>query len=193
MKVLMIDNFDSFTYNLVDELEKLDCDVSIYRNNIAMEQMDEIIAKNDYKLIVISPGPSNPKNAGICMDLIKTYYQQIPIFGVCLGFQCIVEAFGGVVSVCHETVHGKSSIIKHNNQNIFQQLPNPIHVGRYHSLFASQVPEDFEVAAWYETIPMAIYHKQYQLSGVQFHPESILTASGSALINNLLRRIDHVG
>src|SRR6056297_3136081 len=91
MKVLMIDNFDSFTYNLVDELEKLDCDVSIYRNNIAMEQMDEIIAKNDYKLIVISPGPSNPKNAGICMDLIKTYYQQIPIFGVCLGFQCIVE------------------------------------------------------------------------------------------------------
>ncbi len=193
MKVLMIDNFDSFTYNLVDELEKLDCEVSIYRNNITMEFLDDIITKNDYKLIVISPGPSSPKNSGICMDIIKKYHSEIPIFGVCLGFQCIVEAFGGVVSVCHETVHGKSSIIRHNDQNIFHQLPNPIHVGRYHSLFASQVPEDFEVAAWYDNIPMAIYHKEYQLSGVQFHPESILTATGSALINNLLRRIDNVG
>jgi len=191
MKVLMIDNFDSFTYNLVDEIEKLDCEVSIYRNNISMEELDKVVSKNNFKLIVISPGPSNPSNAGICKDVIRKYHQEIPIFGVCLGFQCIVEEFGGKVSRCPEVLHGKSSIIKHNNQNIFEGLPNPIHIGRYHSLSAEIVPEGFVIAAAHNDIPMAIYHEKYEISGVQFHPESILTSSGSLLIRNLLRRVSN--
>ena len=187
MNVLMIDNFDSFTYNLVDEMEKLDCNVTVYRNNISMEAIDKIIAENDFQLLVISPGPSSPKNAGICMPLIEKYYKDIPVFGVCLGFQCIVEVFGGEVTRCPEVFHGKSSIVPHNNKNLFENIHNPIHIGRYHSLYASKVPENFVVAAAHNDIPMAIYHEKYNITGVQFHPESILTSSGSQIIKNILR------
>ncbi|MBN2280860.1 MAG: aminodeoxychorismate/anthranilate synthase component II [Candidatus Marinimicrobia bacterium] len=193
MNILMIDNFDSFTYNLVDEIEKIGCDVSIYRNNISMKEIEKVITETDFKLIVISPGPSNPSNAGICKAVIRKYHRDIAVFGVCLGFQCIVEEFGGKVSRCYEVLHGKSSIITHNNQNIFKGLPNPIHVGRYHSLYAESIPKGFIVAANHRDIPMAIYHEKYNISGVQFHPESILTASGNSLINNLIRRIKDVG
>lgn len=187
MNVLMIDNFDSFTYNLVDEIEKLDCNVSVYRNNIEMEALDKLIAKNNFGLIVISPGPSSPKNSGICIPLIKKYYKYIPLFGVCLGFQCIVEAFGGEVNKCAEVFHGKSSIVEHNSKNLFENIQSPIHIGRYHSLYANKVPEGFIVASQHNDIPMAIYHEKYNISGLQFHPESILTSSGSEIIKNVLR------
>jgi anthranilate synthase component 2 len=189
MRVLMIDNFDSFTYNLVDELEKQNCDVSVYRNNINLPEMDKIIAEEKFQLLVISPGPSNPKNSGICLPLIQKYSSTLPIFGVCLGFQCIIEAFGGKIQRCPEVYHGKSSIIHHNGKNLFSGLQTPIHVGRYHSLYASEVPQDFIIAAEYNQIPMAVYHKKLPLSGVQFHPESVLTASGNRIINNILRSI----
>lgn len=187
MNVLLIDNFDSFTYNLVDEFEKRDCKVIVYRNNAPLEKISEVAEENKIALIVISPGPSNPQNAGICIPVIKEFAGKIPIFGVCLGHQCIIEAFGGTVGRAKQIVHGKSSKIKHDGKTIFASLENPFLAGRYHSLAGTKIPECLEVSA---SSPdgevMAARHKQFLIEGVQFHPESILTTMGGKIIENMI-------
>jgi len=190
MEVIMIDNFDSFTHNLVDEFEKRGCKVHVYRNNIGMENFNKLVGKIKPKLIVISPGPSTPKDAGISIDTIKAYAGKIPIFGVCLGHQGIVEAFGGVVDRAPEVLHGKPSKVNHDNETIFKGLENPLQVGRYHSLAGLEIPEELEVSARSESnVIMGVRHKKHFVEGVQFHPESILTPSGGLIIENLLAMI----
>lgn len=190
MNVIMIDNFDSFTYNLVDEFEKRNCRVLVYRNNIGMKNFRELMSKSKPKLIVISPGPSSPKDAGISIDVIKEYSGKIPIFGVCLGHQCIIEAFNGVVGRAPEVCHGKPSRVTHDSQTIYKNLGNPMQVGRYHSLAGIRIPEELSVTAKTDTgIVMGVRHKKYPVEGVQFHPESILTPSGGLIIENLLGQI----
>ncbi|MCK5176225.1 MAG: gamma-glutamyl-gamma-aminobutyrate hydrolase family protein, partial [Candidatus Aenigmarchaeota archaeon] len=144
-RIILIDNFDSFTYNLADEFKKRDIDVITYRNNVDIDLIEKAIDKFDAKLIVISPGPGNPKSAGITIPLIKKHHMQIPIFGVCLGHQAIAEAFGGKINRAEDIVHGKSSVISHDGKTIFQDVENPMQVGRYHSLCASDLPECLEV------------------------------------------------
>jgi anthranilate synthase component 2 len=188
MNIFFIDNFDSFIYNLVDEFKKRKCDVLVYRNNTDIKLIDKVVKDFKPNLIVISPGPSHPRNAGICIKLIKNYFDKLPIFGICLGHQCIVEALGGKVERCPETIHGKPSQIMHDGAGIFSLIENPFQAGRYHSLYGEAIPEELEVSA--ETadrhIVMAVKHKKYNLFGVQFHPESILTPVGGKIIDNLL-------
>jgi anthranilate synthase/aminodeoxychorismate synthase-like glutamine amidotransferase len=188
-KILFIDNFDSFTYNLVDEFEKRNCTVKVYRNNIKLDSIEKIITEFKPNLLVISPGPSAPKDAGICLELIKKYSGILPIFGVCLGHQCIVEAFNGKVGRCPETLHGKPSLVEHNSKDIFQNIENPFQVGRYHSLHAESLPQSLETTAKTNDIVMAVKHKEHNTFGVQFHPESILTPAGRIIIDNILNLI----
>ncbi|MAE43212.1 anthranilate/aminodeoxychorismate synthase component II [Candidatus Woesearchaeota archaeon] len=187
MDIIMIDNFDSFTYNLVDEFEKRKCKVFVYRNNIEFKEFQKIADKIKPGLIVISPGPSSPKNAGISIKVIKHYAGKIPIFGVCLGHQCTIEAFGGVVDKAKEIYHGKPSRIIHDKKTIYNNLPNPLQVGRYHSLAGLNVPDELIVSAKTDNnIVMGVRHKKFFVEGVQFHPESILTSQGGLIIENLL-------
>ena len=187
MPILLIDNFDSFTYNLVDEFEKRNCIVKVYRNDYLMEEMDKIIVDFKPKLIVVSPGPSSPKEAGISMGIIKNYSGKIPIFGVCLGHQCAIESFGGIVSRAKEIVHGKSDLITHDGKGIFEGLENPLSVGRYHSLAGTKIPDCLEVTARSKDGEvMGIKHKEFFVVGVQFHPESILTTLGGKIIENII-------
>ena len=190
MKAIIIDNFDSFTHNLADEFEKRDCKVFVYRNNVGMENFDKIVSEIKPKLIVISPGPSAPKDAGISLNAIKKYAGKIPLFGVCLGHQCIVEAFGGVVDRCKEVLHGKPSKVTHDKKTIYKNIENPLQVGRYHSLAGIKIPKEIEVSAKSDTgVVMGVRHKKYFVEGVQFHPESILTPSGGLIIENLLSMV----
>ena len=190
MNILMIDNFDSFTYNLVDEFEKRNCKVFVYRNNIDFRDFDKIVKNIKPKLIVISPGPSAPKDAGISIDMVKHYAGKIPIFGVCLGHQCIIEAFGGIVDRASKVFRGRSSKVIHDKKTIYRNLPNPIQVGRYHSLAGLKIPDELIVNAKSDTnVVMGVRHKKFFVEGVQFHPESILTPSGGLIIENLLGEI----
>ena len=187
MNILMIDNFDSFTFNLVDEFEKRNCKVFVYRNSISLESFSKIANKIRPKLIVVSPGPSAPKDAGISVEAIRSYAGRIPVFGVCLGHQAIIEAFGGVVGNAPEVLHGKPSKIIHDNKTIYKNLSNPLQVGRYHSLAGLQIPEDIIVTAKTDSdVVMGVRHKKFPVEGVQFHPESILTPDGGLMIENLL-------
>ncbi|MEK6946274.1 MAG: aminodeoxychorismate/anthranilate synthase component II [Nanoarchaeota archaeon] len=192
MNILMIDNFDSFTFNLVDEFEKRNCKVFVYRNNISLNNFKSIVEEIKPKLIVISPGPSTPKDAGISIDVIKNYSGKIPIFGVCLGHQAIVEAFGGIVGKAPEVFHGKPSKISHDKKSIYKNLSNPIQVGRYHSLCGLKIPNELEIASRTNNgIVMGVRHNKFFVEGVQFHPESILTPDGGIMIENLLEELKH--
>jgi anthranilate synthase component 2 len=188
--LLMIDNYDSFTYNLFQYFSELGEKVMVLRNN--KTTIDEIeTLKPDW--IVISPGPSTPQNAGISNDVIKHFSPKISMLGVCLGHQCIGYAFGGVVGQAPVIMHGKSSLIHHNEQGVFKGLNNPFSAIRYHSLEVKRttLPDCFEVTAWTDdgTI-MGIRHKQYPLQGVQFHPESFMTQNGKELLSNFLKGVN---
>ena len=190
MNILMIDNFDSFTFNLVDEFEKRNCRVFVYRNNISMDDFGHIARKIEPKLIVISPGPSTPRDAGISIAAIKKYSGKIPIFGVCLGHQAIIEAFGGKVDKAPEVFHGKPSKIIHDKKSIYKKLGNPLQVARYHSLCGLRIPKQLEVTSRTSNgIVMGVRHKKLFVEGVQFHPESILTPDGGIMIENLLEEL----
>ncbi len=187
MNVLFIDNFDSFTFNLVDEFEKRNCNVFVYRNDISMEKIDLIIKNENINLIVISPGPSAPKDAGNSINIIQKYGGIIPIFGVCLGHQCMIEAFGGIVSGAKEIIHGKPFLVNHDKKTIYNNLPNPFRVGRYHSLAGIRIPDCLEITS--KTLDgevMGVRHKEFFIEGVQFHPESILTTVGGKIIENII-------
>jgi len=191
--LLMIDNYDSFTYNLVQYFGELGADVQVHRNDKIT--IAEIAALNPDK-IVISPGPCTPNEAGISLDVIQHFAGKKPMLGVCLGHQSIGQAFGGEIVHANEIMHGKTSPVFHNNNSIFSELSNPFEATRYHSLVINKatLPDCFEVTAWTQNEDgsideiMGVQHKTLPIEGVQFHPESILTEQGHALLKNFLDR-----
>ncbi len=191
--LLMIDNYDSFTYNLVQYFGELGTDVQVHRND--QITLDEAVALNPER-IVISPGPCTPNEAGISLEMIKHFAGKVPLLGVCLGHQSIGQAFGGNVVHAGEIMHGKTSMMHHKNKGVFAGLDNPFEATRYHSLVIEKdsLPDCLEVTAWTETENgdldeiMGVRHKELDVEGVQFHPESILTQHGHDLLKNFLQR-----
>ena len=187
MNVLFIDNFDSFTYNLVDEFRKRGADVRVWRNNVtARDALAEIVDLTPPRLIVLSPGPSTPAEAGCCIELIRLAAGKVPLFGVCLGHQAIVEAFGRKVSRAERAMHGKTSMLEHDGTTLFRDLPSPMRVGRYHSLVAGTLPDSLRETARAGNYVMAVEHKELPILGVQFHPESILTPEGGLILDRVV-------
>ena len=188
-RILLIDNYDSFTYNLVQAFQVENAEVLVYRNDeIDIQSISEINPTH----IVISPGPGNPKNAGISIEVIESFYQTIHILGVCLGHQCLVEFFVGKIIRAEKLMHGKTSQIEHDNHTIFRNMPIPFTAGRYHSLSADKnsMPRQLLVSAkTNEGEIMGVRHESFPIEGVQFHPESILTPEGPRLLRNFLRHV----
>ena len=185
--VLFVDNFDSFTFNLVDELSRRDADVQVWRNDIAASDALRIAeALAPPRLVVVSPGPGKPSDAGCCIELIQKA-GDIPLFGVCLGHQAIVEAFGGQVGYAGEVVHGKAAKVSHDGTGLFRGLTSPMFAARYHSLAAARLPASLRATAHVGELVMAVEHQQRPVAGVQFHPESILTPRGGVIIDNVVR------
>ncbi|MFD1349401.1 anthranilate synthase component II [Oceanobacillus caeni] len=186
--ILLMDNYDSFTYNLYQYFCEADVEVNVVRNDVIT--VNEIEKMNP-EAIVISPGPGLPKQTGNCIEIIQHFYKQIPILGICLGHQAITEAFGGSLRQAKEIKHGKTSLVTHNGKGIFNQLPNPLEVMRYHSYVSNELPDELEVvsASMEDDEIMAIRHKEYPVFGVQFHPESIGTTTGKTMILNFLKEI----
>jgi anthranilate synthase/aminodeoxychorismate synthase-like glutamine amidotransferase len=186
-RLLLIDNYDSFTYNLVQAFLVLGADVQVIRNDeITVEQAKQM----DITHLCISPGPGTPREAGVSMDMIRAFTGRLPIFGVCLGHQAIVEVFGGDVVRAPRLMHGKTSFIKHDGRTLFEGLDQPVEMGRYHSLIAApdSMPEVLEVSGMTpEGEIMAARHRKYVIEGVQFHPESVLSPQGPRLMGNFLR------
>lgn len=189
--LLMIDNYDSFTYNLVQYFGELGENVQIYRNDkISIAEIETLAPER----IVISPGPCTPNEAGISIQLVEHFKDKLPLLGVCLGHQSIGQAFGGTIIPAKQIMHGKTSKIYHNNEDIFANIELPFTATRYHSLVIEQktLPDCFDVIAWTQNVAgemeeiMAIRHKQYAITGVQFHPESIMTSHGYELLKNFL-------
>ncbi|MBZ4683615.1 MAG: anthranilate synthase [Fusobacteriales bacterium] len=184
--IVLIDNYDSFTYNLYQYLGTFEEDIKVIRNDEMT--VEEVKALNPDR-IVLSPGPKTPKEAGICVELIQKLYKDIPILGICLGHQSIGEAFGATVSYAKAIYHGKSSMIKHDGKGIFNGITNPTQVARYHSLaiIEGTLNDDFEITAKTDDGEiMGIRHKEYKLIGLQFHPESIYTPEGLKMIENFI-------
>ena len=193
--ILMIDNYDSFTYNIVQYFGELQQDISVWRNDeISIEQIKALAPD----AIVIGPGPCTPDSAGISLELINTFKGKIPILGICLGHQAIGQAFGSKIVKAGEVMHGRLSAIYHDGQGVFSNLPNPAQFTRYHSLVIdkSSLPAGFEITAWTQHSDgsmeeiMAIRHRDFAIEGVQFHPESILSEAGYHLLNNFLQTHD---
>jgi anthranilate synthase/aminodeoxychorismate synthase-like glutamine amidotransferase len=188
--ILMIDNYDSFTYNLVQYLGQLGEEVAVHRNDAIT--LDEIAAMNP-EAIFVSPGPCSPEQAGISIDVVRRFHRSVPLMGVCLGHQAIGQAFGGRVIRAGRIMHGKTSPILNDGRTIFQGLPNPFPAGRYHSLIVERetLPDCLEVSAETEEGEiMGLRHREWPVEGIQFHPESILTPSGKRIIRNFLKLID---
>ncbi|GIW46690.1 MAG: glutamine amidotransferase [Deltaproteobacteria bacterium] len=185
--ILVIDNYDSFTYNLVHYLGEMGEEIQVFRNDkITLEE----IGRMSPEMIVISPGPCTPKEAGISVEVIREFGGKIPILGVCLGHQSIGYAFGGKIVRAKRLLHGKTSLIYHDGKGIYSGLPNPFEATRYHSLLVDRdsLPHELEITAWTdEDEIMGIRHREYPIEGVQFHPESILTKHGKDLLKNFLR------
>ena len=191
--LLMIDNYDSFTYNLVQYLGELGADVRVYRNDrISLQEIEDLQPEK----IVISPGPCTPNEAGVSIDTIRQFAGRVPILGVCLGHQSIGQAFGGHIGHARAIMHGKTSMMHHSNAGVFKGLPNPFEATRYHSLVIEpdSLPDCLEVTAWTADDSgavdeiMGVRHKTMAVEGVQFHPESILTRSGHDLLRNFLEQ-----
>jgi anthranilate synthase/aminodeoxychorismate synthase-like glutamine amidotransferase len=185
MSTLVIDNYDSFTYNLVQYLGELGEDLDVVRNDQAV--VDDLLA-HGYDRVVVSPGPCTPNEAGISLDVVKRFPEAgVPLLGVCLGHQALAQAFGGSV-VRHEPIHGKTTEIEHDGKTLFSGLDSPLTVGRYHSLVVAEddLPSSFEISARGGGVVMAIRHRELPAEGVQFHPESVLTPHGKRMLENFL-------
>ncbi len=184
--ILMIDNYDSFTYNLVQYMGELGADIQVHRNDeITLEEIESLAPEK----IVVSPGPCTPDKAGVSVDMVKRFAGKIPILGVCLGHQSVGAAFGGEIIKAGRLMHGKTSMIHHDGKTLFKNLPNPFEATRYHSLVLNRknLPDCFEISAESDDKEiMGIRHKELFVEGVQFHPESILTVSGKELLGNFL-------
>lgn len=191
-KVLFIDNFDSFTYNLVDELEVLGHQVTVVRNQVPVNTLMDL--SEQHQLVVISPGPGNPQQAGNCLAFLHKLNGRLPVLGICLGHQLLIEFAGGQVGRAPKPMHGKSSLLEHKGELCFSGLSSPIQVGRYHSLTALQLPQGFQMLAEADGQVMAVYEPKKKLLGFQFHPESLLTTQGSRLLGNSIEQLlNHEG
>jgi anthranilate synthase/phosphoribosyltransferase len=189
-KVLIIDNYDSFVYNLIDEFKLASCSVITFRNDMHYEALTKAIRDEAPDLIVLSPGPGHPNEAGHCIRLLRDFSEKIPFLGICLGHQAMACAFGGSVRGAEEILHGKASAITHSGEGIFANLDNPMRVGRYHSLIVKDLPRDMEVIASHGDMIMAMRHKRRHVYGIQFHPESFLTPQGPQLIRDFLKSLE---
>jgi anthranilate synthase/aminodeoxychorismate synthase-like glutamine amidotransferase len=185
-KVLFIDNFDSFTYNLVDDFCKRDCDAKVYRADTELADLKRVADEFEPDLLLISPGPGTPETAGVSLSAVDWFKDKMPILGVCLGHQVIGQYFGGKVGHAPVPMHGKPSRVTHNQKGIFAGVENPLQAGRYHSLCVLELPDCLEQTAEFEGIVMGLEHKEFPIYGVQFHPESILTPAGGKIIENVL-------
>lgn len=180
--ILLLDNVDSFTYNLVDQLRSGGHNVVIYRNTVSATHILAVLNNMESPLLVLSPGPGKPSDAGSMPEVLNQVISKIPVIGICLGHQAIIEAYGGHVSAAGEILHGKSSMATHDQQAMFEGLENPISVARYHSLVGSQIPEKLTICAQSNGMVMAVRNDDDRICGFQFHPESILTAQGAILL-----------
>ncbi|EKF9370781.1 aminodeoxychorismate/anthranilate synthase component II [Vibrio cholerae] len=184
--ILFIDNFDSFTYNLVDQFRSLGHVVTIYRNNIPADAIEQALQQLDNPVVVLSPGPGAPSEAGCMPELLQRLKGKVPVIGICLGHQAIVVAYGGVVAGAGEIVHGKVSMMEHQNHAIYRGLPSPLAIARYHSLVATQVPATLTVTAEVNGLVMSVVNEADKVCGFQFHPESIMTTHGATLLANAI-------
>ncbi|ORJ25162.1 glutamine amidotransferase [Rouxiella badensis] len=184
--ILLLDNVDSFTYNLVDQLRSSGHNVVIYRNHIPAEIIIEKLSQLEKPVLLLSPGPGSPSEAGCMPELLRRLRGQLPIIGICLGHQAIVETYGGHVGQAGEILHGKASSITHDNEGMFAGMNNPLPVARYHSLVGSQIPDGLTVNARFGDMVMAVRHEEDRVCGFQFHPESILTSQGARLLEQTL-------
>ncbi|WP_150467769.1 aminodeoxychorismate/anthranilate synthase component II [Francisella sp. SYW-9] len=185
--IIFIDNFDSFSYNLVDEFKILGNNVDVYRNNIYIDVLLDKINSVENPIVVVSPGPGSPADAGCIVNLISLIKGRVPVIGICLGHQAIIEAYGGIVSHANEIVHGKIARVKHNNHTIFNDLESPLTVARYHSLVGVKIPTGLETIAEVNDLVMAVVDDKNKVCGLQFHPESIMTIHGSKLLDNVIK------
>ncbi|PLR32940.1 anthranilate synthase component II [Chimaeribacter arupi] len=184
--ILLLDNIDSFTYNLVDQLRTFGHRVVIYRNQIPADTIIARLKEMEQPILMLSPGPGTPAEAGCMPELLQRLRGQLPVIGICLGHQAIVEAYGGHVGQAGEILHGKASPVEHDNQAMFAGLPNPLPVARYHSLVGSDIPAGLVVNAHFNGMVMAVRHDADRVCGLQFHPESILTSQGARLLEQTL-------
>lgn len=184
--ILLLDNIDSFTYNLVDQLRINDHRVLIYRNQLPVSAIMQTLSKMEHPVLLLSPGPGAPINAGCMPKLLEKLCGWMPIIGICLGHQAIVEAYGGHVGQAREILHGKASLICHDNLAMFAGMPDPLPVARYHSLVGSRIPAALTVNAHFNDMVMAVRNDADRVCGFQFHPESILTTQGARLLNQTL-------
>ena len=184
--ILLIDNYDSFTYNLYQYLSELGADVHVVRNDqVSLEEIDALKPER----IVLSPGPCTPREAGISNDVVRHFGPKLPTLGVCLGHQCIGDAYGATVGYAGEIMHGKTSLVHHDGKGVFRGLPNPLEGIRYHSLavYRDTLSPELEVTAWTDSgVVMGLRHSEYPIEGIQFHPESIMTQFGKELLRNFL-------
>lgn len=185
INLVLIDNQDSFTYNLVDELRVLGVNLTVFRNTVTITKvLDKLEAysKLSSTLLMLSPGPGAPSSAGNMPDILKAAQGNYPVLGICLGHQAIVEHYNGQVSRAEAVMHGKSSAMTHSYKEVFKALPNPMSIARYHSLAATKVPDCLQIIAEINGLPMAVLHETDKMLGFQFHPESVLTCQGSQLL-----------
>lgn len=187
--IIFIDNFDSFSYNLVDELKVLGNNVMVFRNDVSVATIMEQAKKQSVTgkvIIMLSPGPSAPKDANNLLPIIKESLGKYPMLGICLGHQALGEVLGGKVVKAPVIVHGKSSMMQHTDKLCFKELPNPLKIARYHSLVVEDLPTDVEILAQYDGMCMSLYSEKYNVLGFQFHPESIMTTFGRNLLKNAI-------
>ncbi|ACS85723.1 glutamine amidotransferase of anthranilate synthase [Musicola paradisiaca Ech703] len=184
--ILLLDNIDSFTYNLVDQLRASGHRVVVYRNQLPTDTIIARLQHMENPVLMLSPGPGTPSEAGCMPELLRRLRGQLPIIGICLGHQAIVETYGGHVGQAGEILHGKASSIQHDGQGMFDGLPNPLPVARYHSLVGSDIPAELTINASFNGMVMAVRHDEHRVCGFQFHPESILTTHGARLLDQTL-------
>ncbi|NPE49903.1 anthranilate synthase component II [Dickeya dadantii] len=184
--ILLLDNIDSFTYNLVDQLRASGHNVVVYRNQLPADIIIDRLQHLEKPVLMLSPGPGTPSEAGCMPTLLQRLRGQLPIIGICLGHQAIVEAYGGHVGQAGEILHGKASSVEHDGQAMFNGLPSPLPVARYHSLVGSDIPAGLVINASFNGMVMAVRHDEHRVCGFQFHPESILTTHGARLLNQTL-------
>lgn len=187
LDIILVDHFDSFTFNLVDLFAQTTHNITVVRSDINITQLKQILYKCKNPVLVLSPGPGAPEQATTSIEMVQQFYPFVPILGICLGHQIIAHALGGKVTLAELPVHGKVASIKHSGKDIFNDLPNPLTIGRYHSLMVEQMPTEFEAVAMYDDMLMAMKHKTYPSIGLQFHPESILTQCGGIIVSNFLK------
>ncbi len=184
--LIFVDNFDSFTYNLVDQFRSLGHEVTIYRNHIEAQIIADAVNQLEQPVVVLSPGPGAPSDAGSMPELIQRLKGKVPMIGICLGHQAIVEAYGGKVAGAGDIVHGKVSMMEHQNHATYHDLPSPIAIARYHSLVAIRVPDSLAITAEVEGLVMSVVNEEDKVVGFQFHPESVMTTQGAKLLTNTI-------